>query len=182
MRLIYREDKATQAACILMQLHSGRMNHMKLIKLLYLSDRKALVNWGRPITFDWYFSLKHGPVLSFTLDMINSDADPEEPSYWHRYISERVGNEVTLLGEVPKDQLSAAEEELLNDIFAKYGRLNQWQLRDLTHDLPEWRDPQGSCLPINIRDILLSEGMDEGDIREIEEALQAEESADEILS
>jgi hypothetical protein len=74
MQLTYREPKAAQAAALLLQRAGGTMNHMKLIKLLYLADRRALVQWGRPITFDYYVSMPHGPVLSFTLDRLNDEA------------------------------------------------------------------------------------------------------------
>lgn len=174
MRLRYREDKTTQAAARLLERAGGRMNHMKLIKLLYLAERRALIQWGRPITFDWYFSLPHGPVLSFTLNKINESLDPAATSYWHRYVSERSGNEVQLRERAPNDQLSPAEEKLLDEIWRQFGGMNEWQLRDYTHTLPEWRDPQGSRLPIEIRDILLGEGMSEDDVKEVEDALSAE--------
>lgn len=182
MRLKYREEKATQAAARLLFLNGGTMNHMKLVKLLYLAEREALLRWGRPITFDAYFSLDHGPILSFTLDKINRDRDPANPSYWHTLISERDGHTVSLLGERPPNgQLSEAEESLLNEVFKTYGHLDQWQLRDFTHTLPEWTDPGGSSEPISIRAILHSGGFDESDIQDIEDALQAEESAREML-
>ncbi len=183
MPLTYREDKTTQAAARLLQLAGSRMSHMKLIKLLYLADREALIRWGRPITFDWYFSLPHGPVLSFTLDKINEEPDPSGPSYWHQIISERMGHEISLAtDEVPNDQLSPAEEDLLREIFEKFGHMSQWDLRDYSHQLPEWRDPEGSHLPIEIRDILFGEGMSTEDVKEIEEALHAEASADDLLA
>jgi hypothetical protein len=56
--------------------------------------------------------------------------------------------------------------------------MTQWELRDYAHTLPEWRDPQGSSLPIQIGDILRAEGMSEEDVREVEEALRAEAFAD----
>lgn len=63
------------------------------------------------------YSLPHGPVLSFTLNKINAEPDPEGGSYWHEYISERQDNEVSLLVDrVPNDQLSPAEERFLDDI------------------------------------------------------------------
>ncbi len=46
------------------------MSYMKLIKLLYLADREALARWGRPITTDTYVAMKHGPVLSYILNLI----------------------------------------------------------------------------------------------------------------
>jgi len=180
MHLKYREKKATQAAARLLQLSGGRMSHMKLIKLLYLADRRAILQWGRPITFDWYFSLPHGPVLSFTLDKINSDPDPSAPSYWHRYISEREGHEVRLLDPSPTDDLSRAEEELLDKIHSEFGSMDQWQLRDYSHALPEWQDPQGSSIRIRIRDILAAEGFDEAEIQEIEDTLAAEAFAESL--
>ena len=181
MRLKYREDKTTQAAARLLKRAGGSMNHMKLVKLLYLAERRALVEWGRPITFDWYFSLPHGPVLSFTLDKINGVAD--DRSYWHKYISERREHEVRLLQDAPNDQLSPAEEQLLDTVYDQFGSMNQYQLRDYMHaHLPEWRDPQGSRRPIEIRDILLAEGMTDQDVQEVEDALGAESFADRLIA
>lgn len=153
------------------------MNHMKLVKLLYLADRTALIKWGRPITFDWYVSMSHGPVLSFTLDLINSQPDPGSESYWHQFISERKGHEVSLKGDIPNDQLSPAEEQALEEVLNEYGQMSQWELRDLTHKLPEWQDPKGSSHPITIRDILLAGGHSSEDVDEIEDAIEAEASA-----
>ncbi len=182
MQLQYREDKATQAAARLLSLHGGTMNHMKLIKLLYFADRRMLLQCGRPISFDWYYSLPHGPVLSFTLNKINAEPDPEGGSYWHEYISERQDNEVSLLVDrVPNDQLSPAEEQTLDAVFAEFGSKTQWELRDLSHQLPEWQDPHGSSVPIEIRDILVGEGLSEEDAQEIVEALSAEAEADRLL-
>lgn len=181
----FREDKTTQAAARLLKLGGGKMNHMKLIKLLYLAERKALIEWGRPITFDSYVSMPHGPVLSFTLDKINGAAPPrgEAPSYWQQFISEREYHEVRLLqDEVPNDQLSPAEEQAIDDVFAEFGHMSQYELRDYTHKLGEWQDPDGSSRPIQIRDILLAEGLSEDDVRDVEDALSAEALADYIAS
>jgi uncharacterized phage-associated protein len=54
--------------------------------------------------------------------------------------------------------LSRFEIELLNQINERYGHLNWWQLRQLTHELPEWRDPQGSSMQIEPAEILRAEG------------------------
>jgi len=178
----YREDKATQAAAYLLKLRGEPMSHLKLIKLLYLADRTALISWGRPITFDWYYSMSHGPVLSFTLDRMTSDRDAANPGYWRTYISEVHDNEVSLLvDQVPNDQLSEAEEQLLIRVFNEHGHKSRWELRDYCHNLPEWQDPQGSSLPIHIRTILSAAGFEDVDIEEIEEDFRAEASAHEML-
>jgi uncharacterized phage-associated protein len=182
MSLRYREDKATQAAARLLKLRGGRMSHLKLMKLLYLADRNALVKWGRPITFDWYYSMPHGPVLSFTLNKMTAERDPDDPSCWHTYISEVKDYEVSLLVEdVPNDQLSEAEEGILKQVFEEHGSKSRWELRDFCHRLPEWQDPKGSSLPIPVAAILTAEGFSDTDIRDIMETLDAEEAAHDIL-
>jgi hypothetical protein len=86
MRARYREDKATQAAARLLKLRGGAMSHLKLIKLLYLAERASLVRLGRPLTDDSCASLPHGPVLSATLDRINT-AEAYRDGYWDLHIA-----------------------------------------------------------------------------------------------
>ena len=177
----YREDKTTQAASILLQLSNRSLNVMKLIKLLYFCDRESLLTCGRPITFDWYLSMDHGPVLSFTLNKINASKDLCPSSYWHKYISERYNNEVKLTNNAPKDQLSKYEENLIGNIWKKYGHLDQFKISNLSHELPEWKDPKGSRLPIKIEDILESGDFSDDDITDILESLELERLTKELL-
>src|SRR5215471_19347986 len=145
MRLRFNEAKATQAASRLLQLRGGRMSYMKLIKLLYLVDREALLRWGRPVTTDRYVSMDKGPVLSRTLDLINEGPEPGTRSVWTEFISTPQNHEVQLLKEAPADELSRAEEALIEEIFAQHGNKTRWQLVDYVHGLPEWEDPNGSA-------------------------------------
>ncbi|HEV8430339.1 MAG TPA: Panacea domain-containing protein, partial [Pyrinomonadaceae bacterium] len=82
----FDETKTAQLAGVLLQLRGGRMHYMKLIKLMYLVDRAALLRWGSPITFDNYVSMPHGPVLSSTLDLINEGPTFERETPWHDLI------------------------------------------------------------------------------------------------
>jgi uncharacterized phage-associated protein len=111
------------------------------------------------------------------LNKINETPEPGRESYWHRYISERRGHEVALRDGVPSDQLSPAEEALIDEIHAQFGQMSQWELRDYSHTLPEWQDPEQSRLPIEIRDILLADGLSEEDACEVEENIRAEAAA-----
>jgi uncharacterized phage-associated protein len=181
MRTRYREEKATQAAARLLELRGAPMSHLKLIKLLYLVDREALVRYGRPVTYDSYFSMPHGPVLSFTLDRIN-EPEVSQGAYWHRYIGPKQNNEVGLASaSIPNDQLSPAEEELIGAVFEKFGRMTRWELRDYTHTLPEWQDPRGSSRPIDPADILRSEGYSDEEIDEITADLEESAIADTLF-
>lgn len=158
------------------------MSHLKLIKLLYLLDREAFVRLGRPVTHDSYSSMPHGPVPSFTLDRIN---EPEESigSYWDTYIAPKANNEVSLRDRrgAPSDQLSPAEEALIDEVFAKFGRMTRWQLRDYTHTLPEWEDPHGSSRPIDPATFLKQAGYSDEDLAALEGELNDLALADRLF-
>jgi uncharacterized phage-associated protein len=168
MRPRYREDKATQAAARLLKLRGGKMSHLKLIKLLYLVEREALARFGAPLSYDTYVLMPHGPVVSSTLDRINT-SEAYQGGYWDRHIAPKVDHEVSLRSRdaVPTDQLSPAELALIDEIFNRYGHWSRWQLVEFTHKLPEWIDPQGSSIPISAEEILRNEGYSEEDIAQV---------------
>jgi uncharacterized phage-associated protein len=181
MTLSFRERPATQAATRLLQKSGGTLPYMKLMKLLYLADRKALLELGRPITFDRYVSMKHGPVLSQTYDLMVAEEAPQEHSYWRQHISEPREYQVRLRGESPRDALSPAQEQILDEIFAEFGALDRWALLDFTHTLPEWQDPHGSSMPIALRDVLRAGGLDDDTADAVENDLLGEDSLSRLL-
>jgi uncharacterized phage-associated protein len=181
MLLRFDETKATQAAGFLLSLRGGRMHYIKLIKLLYLADRAALLDWGAPITGDRFVSMSHGPVVSNVLDLITKDISKP---VWAKFISDPIGDdEIELLRATPTDRLSKAEENLLRDIFAQFGHRNRWDIIDnFMHKLPEWRDPKGRSIPIKIREILEAGGEGEEEILAVLNELRATSDAEEALS
>ena len=179
MPLRFREDRTTQAAARLLRLHGAAMPYLKLIKLLYLADRKALVELGRPISCDLFVSMPHGPVLSRTYDLILGE--PEANSYWRRYISPPENYALRLVGDAPNDQLSPAEERILDSIFREFGSMDKWALRNYTHTLPEYHDPNGSSVPIAMMEMLTGQGVSESDAKAILEELGAESFAARLL-
>jgi uncharacterized phage-associated protein len=181
MRLRFNEAKTTQAAAHLLKLRSGKMSYMKLIKLLYLVDREALLRWGRPVTGDSYVSMSKGPVLSRTLDLATDEPAPGEHSIWAEHISEPEHYEVRLVKPAATDELSEAEVALIEEIFGQHGKKNRWQLVDLVHQLPEWEDPHGGAIPISYRDILRAGKKTEMEIAAIEGELENVALADAIL-
>ncbi len=149
------------------------MSYMKLIKLLYLADRRALLKWGRPITGDQYFWMKKGPVLSRVHDLITEGPDPGTQTAWQRLISAPVDYEVSLLHEAPTGELSAAEEQLVDEIFAEFGRMNRWEIVERCHRLPESVDIEGGAVTVKYRDILKAEHKSEIEISAIEQEIEA---------
>lgn len=175
--LSFKEDRTTQAAAFLLKGRpAGRMSYMKLIKLLYFADRQALLTLGRPITYDLWVLMKHGPVLSRTYDLVVAEQKSTDSSYWRQYISPVVGDyEVELLrADTPTEQLSQAQREVLAEVLDTWGAVNRWAVRDASHDLPEYRETDSS-IRIPYREVLLLEGLSEAEASEIEGNLEAED-------
>jgi len=165
----FNERKAAQSAAYLLHLHGGSMNYMALIKLLYLADRRALIERGLPITGDYLVSMPHGPVLSRVLDLINM-GKPEPLTVWFEYVGEPRAHNVRALVSVTDktaEELSPYELRLLRETHATYGQLDRFRLRDLTHTLPEWVDPKGSSHPIPPEDILRAASKSEEEIERV---------------
>jgi uncharacterized phage-associated protein len=179
MSLRFDERKATQAAARFLELRGGTMHYLKLIKLLYLADRTALLQWGYPITTDHYVSMDHGPVTSRIYNLL---VDEVEKPFWSEYISAPNDYQVSLLKAAPNDRLSRAEELLISQIFDRFGGMNRWDIVRYLHTLPEWKNPHGTSIPIHIREILEGDGaLEKEEIDAILRELRAESLAQEVL-
>lgn len=132
------------------------MKYLKLIKLMYLVDREAFAKWGHPITGDRYVSMPYGPVLSNALDLIHGDVSAR----WDEFIQESAPHTLKLMKQCPTDRLSDAEESLIEEVFQKFGHMQRWDLVNLTHKFPEYRqtDDQNRRWPISDKDILMAVG------------------------
>lgn len=165
----FNEKKATQVASAFLRFAGGTLNYMKLIKLMYLAERAALIRFGRPITWDSYFSLRHGPVLSTVLDIISEKPNPKEKSFWAEYVSAQKRYSVSLIKDCPPTQLSSADESVITQVYKDYGSYSEWDLVELLHSiLPEWKDPKGSAFQISYEDILRAGGKQQNEIKDIE--------------
>lgn len=159
----------------------GECNYLKLIKLLYMVDREALARWGRTVTADHYISMDNGPVLSRIYDLIREEMPKP---IWSEFISAPLGDyEVELCKpNPPSDRLSRAEERLIEEVYGQYGRMNRWELVKLTHSFPEWKNPEGSSIPLHLSEILKALQVEDGEIRMIVRELHAERLAEELIS
>lgn len=159
---MFSEEKVAQMAAYLLSKESGRMACLKLMKLLYLSDRLSLDRFGEPMSGDRMVSMPHGPVLSQTLDLINGFI-PRSEDGWDHWISDREGHDVSLKasyrGRDDLDELSDIDVEMLDSIYAQYGWMSKFQIRDYTHrECSEWENPQGGSHTINPERVFLSLG------------------------
>jgi uncharacterized phage-associated protein len=166
VKFLYNPRKAAQAAAYLAQLNGGQMDVYALIKILYLADRKALVERGRPITGDAMVCMPYGPVLSRIYDDSKS---PEaiQNKHWREAFKARENNVVSLRNAIaPTDELSEFERNVLKETHQNYGHYDFGELRKIVDRLPEYVDPQGSSLPIDPAAILREEGWSEEEIED----------------
>ena len=156
------EEKAAQAATLFLLKAGGSMPHLKLMKLLYIVDRESYLRRGSPITGDEMVSMPHGPVLSRTYDLMKGAADPA-PGSWSNYVCRVNQHAVALAHDITEetslDLLSRADRWVIDDVWERYGHMDQWELRDLTHTFPEWEDPHGSSMPIERYTLFKALGM-----------------------
>jgi len=152
----YNARKAAQVVAFFARAAGGKINVLKLTKLVYLADRLAMERFESPILKDKFVSMDHGPVNSITLNFINGLA--EERQEWNELVTARYGHFVGLrnprreLSEV--DELSMAEIKILAETWETFGYMNPFELRDYTHHhCPEWEDPHGSSEPIPVERI-----------------------------
>jgi len=165
----------TQIVNLLLKLNHYRLNYTKLIKLLYLADREALIKWDVTITKDNYFSFDNGIVLSDLYDLIKGGGIHEDQCLWNTYfITEGYDLKSIIKDNLPEDELSEREKALLKEISRKYEPYD-WRYLAYTvhHSLPEWKDPHGTSIPLSVNVILKKIGRTQEEIQDIEKENQA---------
>jgi uncharacterized phage-associated protein len=178
---LFDERRTAEAAAYLLYRAGGRLSVLKLMKLLYLAERRCLERYGEPLTGDKLVSMPHGPVLSMTLEYINGMRLSAEDG-WDSWISARSAHMVALADPSmirSSDDLthfSDVDLEVLQETWDTFGHLSGRDLERYTHDkLPEWRDPNGSSQPISYDDVFKAVGFDANATRVLVERLEAQQ-------
>ena len=178
-------QKSVQVAAMFLRLHKRPMHHLKLMKMLYMADRRSLEQIDTTITGDHYVSMKFGPVLSNVYDLIKCEySDPNDQMFWSTYISPRNNHKISLLKDSGNSKLCEFEEDLIRDVYEEYKDYDRFNLAEETHKLfPEWqKPPEGiGSIPINIETTLRAIGRTDEDIKEIEETVNHYIYLDQVL-
>ncbi len=129
----FNSRKTVQATAYLLKKEpEERMNYMRLLKLLYLADRRSLKDRRAPICGGRIYAMKKGPVISQVLDLIKGN-DPESEA-WEKVFA-RQGFDVALRGKHPGvPQLSRAELRILDEISEEHRDRDEWALVDWCHE------------------------------------------------
>lgn len=182
MTMQFQEAKAAQLAAYFLQKSDGELFLLKLVKLLYIADREAFRELGRPITYDCYVSMSHGPVVSQALDLMNGSV--RGTGEWNAMISPREGHKLSIAdeSEVSFDNLSEAEKAIADRVYEDYGHVPRFELARMTHEFAEWRNPNGSILPISYQDILRALGYGDEQVDDLMGIIEEQEAADNFAS
>ena len=146
-----------EAAVIVEALHyilsrTKRSGKIKLIKLIYLSDKYHLLKYGRTVTSDDYYAMEFGPVGTTVKDVLTFDKDMLAKEY--KYLSKligRAGDEfIAIPSRTQYDHLSETDKEALDFAVATFGKMTGKELTNYTHRYPEWSQHahlfQGKCI------------------------------------
>lgn len=151
-------EKAKQVVLWILCRNNGSMDKLQLVKLIFFADRLHLIKYGRPIVGGSYCAMEHGPVSSELLTLINnSQTKPRDYPFGFRSSFELIAK------DSPDDKwMSESDLLVLDEIYQKYGRIDKWKLRDMTHKLKAYKknEPQkGSCKAMPYEDFF--EDLDE---------------------
>ena len=168
----FRAAAAAEAIAFLLHWSNGSRDKYSLLKMLYLSERKALEDNNWPIFFEESKCMKYGMVPQMTYDHIKGDLKHSE---WDRYIETRGGRyALQLKAQARQDYLSDNHLNILREVFEANKDKDFAQLKRESHSLPEFQDPGASIISLDIRDIFRALNKSPAQIDDFEEGIQCE--------
>lgn len=176
---------AEMAAYFLLKTEKGIMPHLKLMKLLYLSDRECFRQHGFSMSEDKMVSMKYGPFLFETLNFVCGYRQ-SEPDGWDSLISDKADHQVSVDPKVSVDdllELSRAEMETMNSVWDKFGNMYQWEISNYTcENCPEWEAHEDFSSPIELDTLFRVLGFSEIQTKVLKEQIAEQEAIDRIFS
>lgn len=115
----------------------GTLDKIKLIKMIYIADRKCFIEHGCPITRDRQVAMPWGPVPSGCLDLIDGNLETDEPFIYLRVENKTVSP--TSRAKEASAALTKEEKQALDEVIEEYKDMPTWSLVRLTHRFPEYR-------------------------------------------
>ena len=148
VRLEPNIEKILDAICFVIaeaKKHDFQPTQYDLVKTIFLADKNHLNKYGRPITFDNYHAMIHGPVPSLTYDLLK-----EHPTKLKKYNirslkwSRKAGASKSYFYSLKPsvhcnfDSLSESDCEHLRNALTIIRSLTWQQIRKLTHEDPAY--------------------------------------------
>ena len=134
----------TQAIYYLLK-NIGKCDELKIVKLIYLTDKYHLLKYARTVTNDSYFAMRMGPVGSTVKDVLcfNRTALSKQELKFINIFIKQDGEYDYQINEKASDNeldmLSETDFEALNFVIKQFGSWTKSQLIRYTHNYPEWK-------------------------------------------
>jgi uncharacterized phage-associated protein len=156
-------DRCVESAGVLFSTTETKMmGRLRLLKLLYLANRKSLKETGDPIVDDDAIAMKYGPVLSHTYDLIKgTNLDAKVRAAWNEHFKVVDWIQIQMLNDPGTDHLSDYDVATLIEIAFQYKDVEDDDLSELTHTFDEYKwhwDGKHNMEPIPERDLLRGVG------------------------
>jgi hypothetical protein len=177
-------EKLIQICNYLLKKNNFRLNYTKLIKLLYLADRESLETTNATMTGDTYVSMPSGPVLSQLYDLIRGKyKDKDAQTLWNSRFMVDGYDLVAVTDRIPNGELSRFETNTLDSLYDQFTNADYNGMIQYVHkNCPEWKNPEGSSIPIKMEDILKGIGKNDQEIRWILEEQKAFEEEEAVFA
>jgi uncharacterized phage-associated protein len=111
-----------------------------IVKSIFLADRRHLNEYGRPITFDRYVAMEHGPVPSNVYSLLRLDPEKNGLPWSKKQISPKAFQYNGATREFDEAILAESDCEALGESFVTVKALGFQQIRKLTHEDPAYVD------------------------------------------
>lgn len=139
---LFNEKKAAQAAAYFLFRAGEPVSVLKLMKLLYLAERRSFERYGTPMIGDRLVSMPHGPVLSITYNHMSGELESVAGG-WDSWVADRAEHNLDLRDRAalksPEDdllELSDADLAVLADVWQQFGQMSAWAAELDTQKLP----------------------------------------------
>lgn len=188
-KLKFRFDarRGAEAASRFAELAGGTIELVRLVKMLYLAERRSLERFHHPMFGDSYVSMEHGPVVSHAYNLLKDDpaAVPrEKPSaveLWGLHFV-RDGYRIRLQHRVPPSALSRADLQVIQEVHEEWSGTGTWDMVKKLHStLEEWQDPGKSSTPISVENLCAALHLKDADLQELRDHVRADMAMDKVL-
>lgn len=118
---------------------------LKVVKLVYLSDRLSMEKYFFPILTERRVSMEHGPVNSQTYNNIKQDRQRAVGlNEWSKFVTPVHNRKVAAMPNLSIDEfdeLSDAHIKILDAVWEKFEHMTPSQIRNWTHkNCPEYKE------------------------------------------
>lgn len=135
------------------QVCSKTISKIDALKAVFFADRYHLLKYGRTVTGDTYYAMKHGPVASEIKNICNLDPNwlsPEEISYTKQFLKVNKNSVHSNKKEYDSNFFSETDLEALEKALHLFVSLknNKTDLAEYSHRFFDWENKYAPFLPI----------------------------------